>query len=97
MDDVGLVTSLRHDQLLLLSKDNTNFGPPNREPCQLYMLSHHRDRILAAAHAASRTLSHLDGDKGLDVLISHVQAHLFNTNSDETEALKVWISLTGCI
>ena len=94
MDNVGLVTSLRNDQLLLLSKENATLGPPNRGPCQLYMLAYHRDRILAAAHAASRTLPNLEGDKGLDVLLNHVQAHLSSTNSDDTEALKVQTSLT---
>ena len=89
MDDVGLVTSLRYDQLLLLSKDNANFAPPNRRPCPLYILSYHRDRILAAAEAAERTHSHLEGDQGLDMLAIKIQEHLSSTNSDDTEALKV--------
>ena len=89
MDQVGLVTSIRYDQLLLLSKENANFAPPNRRPCPLYMLSYHRDRILAAAQEIAREIPNLEGDRGLDAFAAQIHAHVAGAQDDDEEALKV--------
>lgn len=89
MEQVGLVTSLRDDKLLVHNDDNGTFAPPHRRPCRLYMLAYHRDRILAAAEAASRAHPDLEGDKGLDFLAAHIHDHVFRKyGGDIEEALK---------
>ena len=87
MGDVGLLTSLRWDHFLLLSKQNALYAPSSRQPCQLYLLSYHRDRILAAAQAAERSYPHLEGDSGLELMADQVQQHV--AGKDLSEALKV--------
>ena len=87
MSDFGLLTALRSDQFLLLSKQNASYAPLSRRPCQIYLLSYHRDRILAAAEAAERSHPHLEGDSGLELLTDQVQQHV--AEKAASEALKV--------
>ncbi|KAG8529482.1 uncharacterized protein KY384_006119 [Bacidia gigantensis] len=95
MDKIGLVTTIRDDQLLLLNKENATFAPPSRRPSPLYLLSFHRDRILAAAQAAGRSCKELEGDKGLELLACKIQSHRKSANRDVEDALKVRIVLSA--
>ena len=89
MESVGLVTSIRRDQLLLTVKENASFAPSRLMPCPFYMLSFHRDRILAAAQAVGRSYPFLEGDSGLNIMADKVQQHVSGKTADCTQALKV--------
>lgn len=92
MDSIGLVTSLRCDDLLLSIKENARFAPPSQRPeaFSLYLFSLHRDRILQAANAAGRKYPLLEGDGGLEHFAERIREHKSRQNLiDESGAMKV--------
>ena len=65
-EGVRVITSLRSDSTLLHCKQNHAFSSNAPIPSQFYMLSYHRDRLLAAARdfhwpAASKVLEDNEG------------------------------------
>ena len=92
--DVGLVTTLRSEPFLLMSKENASLAPPNGTACQLYMLQYHRDRLFAAAKALGRTYPLLGSEKGVDYLAAQILGHLKSKHGDpdDNEPLKVGMS-----
>ena len=89
MEQTGLVSSIRHDSLLLLSDENSSFAPPIYRPSPFYMLSFHLDRILAAAAAAGRAYPHLRGRSGLELLGKMIEQYVVSLALNEVQALKV--------
>ena len=90
MENVGLVTSIRYDSLLLFNNNNNAFVPSSRQSSRLYMLSFHRDRILAAARAADRPCTQLEDVSGLELLADTIQKHASTQQIEDPQALKVF-------
>ena len=67
MTDLEIFTSIRYDPILLASTDNAALSATVMEPSAMYMLQHHRDRLLEAAKHFQwpKVVSRLHGDAGL--------------------------------
>ncbi len=91
--EFSLLTSLRHDPILLRSDENTVLSGRAGQPTAFYMLRYHRDRLLEAAEhfAWENVTSRLGGDAGLvrfhDNLTTEVGAR--QTSMTAMEPLKV--------
>lgn len=86
-----ITTSLRNDSILRESPLNTMLAPSACESCQFHMLSYHRDRMLAAAHAFSSSKSFLRTNLGLEAFCAKLHIHLAEKygNQEYPNPLKV--------
>jgi len=82
--DIEITTSIRSDITLTESGVNTTLSGTATEPCQFYMLSYHRDRMLstAAEFAWIEAFKVLDGADGLRLLKNTLHEHLAHTYGD---------------
>ena len=89
--DIGILTTLRSEPLLLMSKENVSLVPSKEKPCQFYMLQYHHDRLFAAAKASDRTISFLGGEGAVESLATQILGHLESEygHSSHKEPLKV--------
>lgn len=93
-----IFTSLRSDALLLKCLENNKYSFKPPMPSQFYMLSYHRDRMLAAAQAFDweRVAHFLSGDNGLAELDSQIHEHLLSAYGDRNypKPLKVRVAIS---
>lgn len=77
LPDFEIFTSMRADMILAASELNAELSTMG-QPSRFYMLRHHRDRMLAAAHAFGwgEAIAALDGPAGLLLLERKLFEHL---------------------
>jgi hypothetical protein len=94
-----LFTSLRYDPILIESQENARVDGSGEDWSPFYMLSYHRDRILAAAthfewDAVIQKLEHEAGLKLLKGEMTLAVAKYFGENGDQNETMtgttKIW-------
>ena len=81
---ISITTSIRSDTALTKSAINSALSGPTPEPCQFYMLSYHRDRMLTTAteFAWTKAYAILDGAKGLHHLKNALREYLARKYGD---------------
>lgn len=87
-DEFEIISTLRSDEILLYSRENTLVnatipGTLARSPVQFYMLSYHRDRMMASAAAFGWDTSPLEGPKGFSDLLHMLHDHLKSEYNDQ--------------
>lgn len=84
--DIEITTSIRSDVTLIESPVNTTLSGTATEPCQFYMLSYHRDRMLttAAEFAWIEAFKVLDGADGLRHFENALHEHLAHAYGDRS-------------
>ena len=85
MTDLEIFTSLRYDPILLASADNAALSATAAETSAVYMLRHHRDRLLEAAQHFQwpEVVSRLHGDAGLTRLHQDVMGQVEREADDD--------------
>ncbi|MCJ1437635.1 hypothetical protein MMC27_007022 [Xylographa pallens] len=97
---LAIFTTLRSDALLLTHPLNhfspTPTSPPSPSPSQFYLLPHHRDRLLSAAHQFSfqHSITTLSDPSSLSILQSALSQHLLTTYASSTHPSPVRIRIT---
>ena len=82
-----IISTIRYDPLLIYSEENTRVNAAINNtlakiPTPFYMLSYHRDRMLASAKAFGWNASPLEGPEGFEKLLDLLQDHLQSWHSD---------------
>lgn len=86
-----IISTIRYDPLLIHSEENTRVNATINStlasvPTPFYMLSYHRDRMLASAKAFGWNPSPLEGPEGFAKLLDSLQDHLQSEHSDRDVA-----------
>ena len=84
-----VISTIRSDAILLGSQENTQVNATinstlARSSIQFYMLSHHRDRMLASAKAFGWDTSLLEGPEGFKLLLDMLHDHVRSQFNDRT-------------
>lgn len=84
-----IISTIRSDAILLGSQQNTRVNATinstlARSPIQFYMLSYHRDRMLASAKAFGWDTSPLEGPQAFKLLLNMLHDHLHSKFNGRT-------------
>ena len=79
-----IISTVRYDPLLFHSEENTRINTTTlaRMPIPFYMLSYHRDRMLASAKAFGWNPSPLEGPEAFEKLLDMLHDHLESEHSN---------------
>ncbi|CAD6567152.1 MAG: hypothetical protein ASARMPRED_000516 [Alectoria sarmentosa] len=97
-DTFDIISTIRSDAILLHSEENTRVNATinctlARSPVQFYMLSYHRDRMLASAKAFGWDTSLLEGPKAFEGLLDMLYEHLQKNYNSRTFAAPLMIRI----
>lgn len=97
-DTFDIISTIRSDAILLHSEENTRVNATikctlARSPVQFYMLSYHRDRMLASAKAFGWDTSLLEGPEAFKGLLDMLYEHLQKKYNSWTYAAPLMVGL----
>ena len=86
LENPQILTSIRSDGLFLYCESDATISGDERTHSQFYMLSHHRDRMLAATKEFGWKIAavELDGLEGLSRFQHRLQSHLREKYNEST-------------